>query len=224
MQRGLLVSRRKGPGGVGALLLAKGEPQLARGREAVGAGRSEGAAGLVAVERAEEVLPEEAVVAADLARWAPSLPFRHRVPSSTVVIRTEAVASNQVGQGGSRPAWGHCRKSRVLRRDARRGCKQRVFAPAPGKPAAFSVAFVSRAPAAVRHLRRRPAPAGRRRAHGGTARTARLRGRLPVRPDLLRPAGRQLGLPGRRPAGGRALPRRLRADRGADRGALRIVR
>src|SRR6476620_10767054 len=104
MQRRLLLRRRKSPSRMCALLLAKREPELARRREAVGAGRAEGAAGLGAVERAEKVLPKEAVFAADFARRDPSLPFRHRGPSSTVVIRPEAVASNHVGQGRSRPA------------------------------------------------------------------------------------------------------------------------
>src|SRR5205807_9142911 len=106
VQRRLLVGRREGPRRGGPPLLAEGEAQLARRLQAVRSGRTEGAAGPVAVQRAEEVLAEEAVVARHLACRAPSLRRRHPSPSCTVRGSSERRASNQVVQRGSRPAWG----------------------------------------------------------------------------------------------------------------------
>ncbi len=64
VQRRLLLRRGKRPGRARAALLTEHEPQLRR-RAQLGIVGTEGRAGLVQVERAEQVAPEEAVLATD---------------------------------------------------------------------------------------------------------------------------------------------------------------
>src|ERR1700754_4305640 len=68
VQRGLFLRRREGPRGLRAALLAEREPQLARRAQAVGMIGPERGAGLVEVQRAEQIAPEVAVVARHLLR------------------------------------------------------------------------------------------------------------------------------------------------------------
>ncbi len=67
MQRGLLLCRGERPGGSRTALLAKDEAQLLRWFE-LRLARTEGRAGLIQLERTEEVDAEEALIAADLRR------------------------------------------------------------------------------------------------------------------------------------------------------------
>ena len=77
VQGGLLVRAGEGPRGRGAALLAEGEAQLARRAQAVGMVRPEGRAGLVEVQRAQQVAAEVAVVARDLLRCGTTLRHPH---------------------------------------------------------------------------------------------------------------------------------------------------
>src|SRR3954447_20248518 len=67
VQRGLLLSARKRPGGLPAALLAEDEVHLLRRAQALGMVGPERRARLVERQCAEHVLTEEAVVAADAA-------------------------------------------------------------------------------------------------------------------------------------------------------------
>jgi hypothetical protein len=73
VQRDLLVGRRERPRDLHAALLAKDEPELARGAEPVGMVGSEGGARPGLRERAEQVLVKEAVFAAGLCDPGPCL-------------------------------------------------------------------------------------------------------------------------------------------------------
>ena len=67
VQRRLFLRGGEGPGGARALLLAKDEAQLLRRPELSGIG-TEGGTGLGEIEGAEQVAPEEALIARHLER------------------------------------------------------------------------------------------------------------------------------------------------------------
>jgi hypothetical protein len=73
VQRNLLVGRGERPRDLHAALLAKDEPELARGPEPVGMVGSEGRAGPGLRDRAEQVLVKEAVFAAGFCDPGPCL-------------------------------------------------------------------------------------------------------------------------------------------------------
>src|SRR4051794_18318020 len=66
VERRLLVGRGEGVGRARAALLAEDERHLARWAQPLRGIRAEGRAGLVEAQRAQQVAPEEAIVARDL--------------------------------------------------------------------------------------------------------------------------------------------------------------
>src|SRR4051812_35128043 len=85
VQRGLLLGARKGPCGLGAAFLAKGEAQLLRWPQPVGAVGPKRRARIGELQRAEHVAAKEAVLTRHLLRR----PRRcHAVPTLLVALRT----------------------------------------------------------------------------------------------------------------------------------------
>ena len=91
VQRRLLLRRRECPGRARAALLAEHQSQLLW-RAQFGLARAEGRAGLVEVERAEEVRVEEAILASHLSRGAlrrsSALRARHSLPFASWLFST----------------------------------------------------------------------------------------------------------------------------------------
>src|SRR5216117_3244600 len=120
MKRRLLLRRAKRERRSAERVVAEVEAHLARRLEALGAVRAIGHAGLVDVERGEQVALEVAALAGDLLRLGPRR--RHCCdPNTFGPRRATSTSANRNKFFAAVRKW---------RRNTRRGCKAATFAPA----------------------------------------------------------------------------------------------